>query len=135
MKRHHYMLIGTLFLLLAVCEDKIEDSIGFFRLMERNQKGVIIFQVCNATLPGFTGEMVFSNDEVELRLLNGTRACYAVRIHFSDIFKPSGTFCANPGVRNLERSSFDWVFALVLIVSSLRGSLGFRGVKISRLRE
>jgi hypothetical protein len=38
MKRNYFILIGTLFLLLAVCEKKMEDQKRFFRFMEKKFK-------------------------------------------------------------------------------------------------
>jgi len=119
------MLIGTLFLLLVVCEMKIADQKRCFRFMEKNSKSITLLQV-NSTSKfiDFTGEITLSDNEFEFRLLNENRAFYAIRFHSIDTFSVNGAFCANPGFRKIERSSFDCVFALFLIVFALRGGPG-----------
>ncbi len=118
------MLIGTLFLLLAVCEMKMADQKRCFRFMEKNSKSITILQV-NSTSKfiDFTGEITLSDNEIEFRLLNENRAFYAIRFHSIDTFSVDGTFCARPGCRKIENSSFDCVFALILIVFALWGGL------------
>jgi hypothetical protein len=125
MKRHHFILIGTFFVLLAVCEKKMEEQKKFFRLMEKNSKSITILQISsNNKIIDFTGEITLSDHEIEFRLLNENRAFYAIRFHSLNSFSVDGTFCASPGDRKIERSSFDRVFAILLIVFAVRGSLG-----------
>jgi hypothetical protein len=123
MNRNYFILIGTLFLLLAACEKKMEDQKRFFRLMEKNSTGITILQVkSNISFLDLAGEITMSDNKLEFRLLNNeNRAFYALRFHSIDKFSVDGTFCANPGFRKIERSSFDCVFALFLIFFAVRG--------------
>jgi hypothetical protein len=57
-------------------------------------------------------------------LQNENKAFYAIRFHSFDTFSVDGSFCTNPGHRKIERSSFDWLFALFLIFFAVRGGLG-----------
>lgn len=123
------MLIGTLFLLLVVCEMKMADQKRCFRFMEKNSKSITILQVNNKSkFIDLTGQITLSDNEIEFRLLNEHRAFYAIRFHSIDTFSVDGTFCSRPGFRKIERSSFDWLFALSLIFFAIRGSLGFQNI-------
>lgn len=123
MKRHHFILIGTLFLLLVVCEMKMDDQKKFFRFMEKNSKSTTILKIgSNHKIIDFTGEISFSDHEIEFRLLNNNQAFYSIRFDSFGSFSVDGAFCANPGNRKIERSSYDRVFAILLIVFAVRGS-------------
>jgi hypothetical protein len=125
MKRNYFILIGTLFLLLVVCEKKMADQKRCFRFMEKNSGGTTLLQInSNCKYIDLTGEINLSDNEIEFRLLNENRAFYALRVHSIDTFSVNGTFYTSPGFRKIENSSLDWVFALFLIVFALRGSLG-----------
>lgn len=125
MKRNYFMLIGTLFLLLVVCEMKLADQKRCFRFMEKNSVGTTLLQInSNCKYIDITGEINLSDNEIEFRLLNENKAFYAIRFHSIDTFSVAGAYCANPGFRKIERSSFDCVFALFLIVFALRGGPG-----------
>lgn len=126
MNRNYFIFIGTLFLLLAVCEKKMEDQKIFFRLMKKNQKDITILQVnSNVRFLDFTGEITLLDNKVEFRVLNETTQFYTIRFYSFDTFSVDGTFCTKPGFRKIESSSFDWLFALFLIVFALRGGGGF----------
>ncbi len=129
MNRNYFILIGMLFLLLAACEKKMEDQKKFFRLMEKNSNGITILEVkSNICFTDFAGKITLLDNELEFRLLHENRAFYALRFHSIDKFSVDGTFCANPGFRKIERSSFDCVFALFLIFFAVRGGLGFQNI-------
>lgn len=119
------MLIGTLFLLLVVCETKIANSKRCFQFMEKNSKSTTILRIgSNNKFLDFAGEMALSGNEIEFRLLHENRAFYAIRFYSNDTFSVDGTFYTKPGFRKIERNSFDCVFATLLIFFALRGSLG-----------
>ncbi len=125
MKRNYFMLIGTLFLVLVVCEKKMADQKRCFQFMEINSKSSTILQFgSNNKFIDFTGEIALWDNEIEFRLLNENKVFYAIRVHSIDTFSVDGIFCVHPGFRKIERSSFDCVFALFLIVFALRGGLG-----------
>jgi hypothetical protein len=125
MKRNYFMLIGTLFLLLVVCEKEMADQKRCLRFMEKNSKSITILQVnSNSKFIDLTGEINLSDNEIEFRLLNENRTFYAIRFHSIDTFSVDGTFCTNPGFRQIESSSFDCIFAMLLILFALRGGLG-----------
>jgi len=125
MKRHHFILIGTLFLLLAVCEKKNGTSKKFFRFMEKSSDRTILFQINNNSgCANFAGEINFSDNGLEFILMQERQVFYCLRFHSVQTFSVDGSFCISPGNRKIERSSFDWVFALILIVFALRGGLG-----------
>lgn len=133
MNRNYFIFIGTFFLLLATCEKKMEDQKIFFRFMEKNQKDITILQVnSNIRFLDFTGEITLSDNKVEFRLQNETTAFYAIRFYSFDTFSVDGTFCAKPGFRKIESSSFDWLFALFLIVFAVRGGGGFRNINAQK---
>jgi len=98
--------------------------------MEKNSKGITILQVnSNISFLDLTGEITLTKDEIEISLLNNENtAFYALRFHSINTFSVNGTFCANPGFRKINQSSFDWLFALFLIFFAVRGGLGFQNI-------
>ena len=119
------MLIGALFLLFVVCETQMADQKRCFRFVEKNTNGSIIFQLgSNNKFNDFTGEIALSDNEIEFRLLNENKEFYAIRFHSIDTFSVDGTSCVHPGLRKIERSSFDCVFALFIIFFAVRGGFG-----------
>jgi len=94
MKRNYFMLIGTLFLLLVVCEKEMADQKRCLRFMEKNSKSITIL-LANSTSKfiDLTGEINLSDNEIEFRLLNENRAFYVIRFHSIDTFSVDGTFC------------------------------------------
>ncbi len=108
MKRNYFILIGTLFLLLVVCENKMSEQKRFFRLMEKNSTGITILQInSNISFLDLTGEITLTKDKVEISLLNNENsAFYAIRFHSINTFSVDGTICANPGFRKIKYSSF-----------------------------
>ncbi|MCA1758652.1 MAG: hypothetical protein LC658_02690 [Bacteroidales bacterium] len=134
MKRNYFIIIGTLFLLLVACEKKIADQKRIFHLMEKSSKSITILEVkSNFDFTDFAGKITLSDNELEFRFLHENRTFYSIRFHSIDKFSVGGTFCAKPGFRKIESSSFDWVFALFLIVFALRGGLGFRDITAKQL--
>jgi hypothetical protein len=129
MNRNYFILIGTLFLLLAACEKKMEDQKRLFRLMEKNSKGFTILQVkSNICFTDLSGEITLLDNELDFRIFHKNRAFYVLRFHSIHTLSVDGTFCANPGFRKIERSSLDWLFALFLIFFALRGGGGFQSI-------
>jgi len=125
MKRNYFMLIGTLLLLLVVCERKMEHQKKFFRFMEKSSDRTTLFQINNNSgCANFTAEIIFSDSGLEFILMQEKQVFYCLRFHSVHTFSVDGFFCVSPGNRKIERSSFDCVFALILIVFALRGGLG-----------
>jgi len=59
MKRNYFMLIGTLFLLLVVCEKEMADQKRCLRFMEKNSKSITILQVnSNSKFIDLTGRFM-----------------------------------------------------------------------------
>lgn len=128
MKRHHFILIGALIMLLAVCQQKPGNQKSYLQVMEKSSDGTTLLQVnSNSTLIDFTGEIAVTDRGLEFTLRNTHKTFFTLCFCMAD-----GIVCENYRNGKTTCSSPDGLFATLLIVFAVRGSFEKPGLFFSK---